>query len=244
MPVTSRWSIPLPEISLPTFVFGSPDQPLSDKLALIDATRPDTHFLSAQEFRSWAKRVAVGLQKAGLQRGDRVMLFSGNCLFYPIVFMGILMAGGVFTGANPTYVARELAHQLKDSGAKFLLTTDVSIDTALDAASEIGMSRDNIFIFNDDLYDGKGKSQKGLQYWDKLIASQAQGDKFAWEEPENAKETIACLNYSSGTTGVAKGVMITHYNHIANASQMMFLATLHPEYEERLKVERFLAVLP
>lgn len=244
MPIKSRWTISIPETSIPTYVFGDAKKPISDKLTFIDSTRPDTHFITFSQFRSWSKRVAVGLQKAGLQRGDKVLVFSGNCIFFPVAFMGILMAGGIFTGANPTYVSRELAHQLQDSDAKFLLTTEVSLDVAVDAASQIGMGKDRIFIFNDEIYDGKRTVRNGVEYWDKLVASEAEGERFVWEDPKDPKETLACLNYSSGTTGVAKGVMISHFNHIANAAQTIFFSTLHPEYKQRLPSEKYLAFLP
>lgn len=113
MPDRSRFTVPIPEVSLPTYVFGSPSKPISTKLALADALRPDTHFLTLSDFRLWSKRFAVGLQRAGIKDGDRVLLFSGNNLFFPVVIMGVLMAGGVFTGANPTYVARELARRFR-----------------------------------------------------------------------------------------------------------------------------------
>ena len=63
--------------------------------------------------------------------------------------LGVIMAGCVFTGANPTYVARELAYQLKDSGATYLICTEANPDTGLAAAKEIGMGTDTIFVFDD-----------------------------------------------------------------------------------------------
>ena len=59
-----------------------------------------------QPVLAFIRRFAAGLRKAGLQPGDRVLLFSGNSLFCPIVLLGIVMAGGIFTGANPGFVAR------------------------------------------------------------------------------------------------------------------------------------------
>ena len=246
MPDKSRWTCTIPEVSLPTFVFGSSTSPLpaGNALALIDANRPDTHYLTLSDFRLWSKRVAVGLQKAGLKEGDRVLLFSGNNLFFPALVMGVLMAGGVFTGANPTYVARELAHQLKDSEAKFLLSADGSLETALEGAKSVGFPKERIYIFDDEAFEGTGMSRLGAKNWKELVASQPEGERFEWKEPKNPKDTLCCLNYSSGTTGVAKGVMITHYNHIANASQVLYLHTLRANDAERKKKERFLCCLP
>jgi 4-coumarate--CoA ligase len=246
MPIKSRWSIPISEASLPTWVFGSPDQPLEngDKRALTDADRPDTHYLTLSQYRLWAKRVAVGLQRAGLQTGDRVLLFSGNNLFFPVMFMGIIMAGGIFTGANPTYVARELAYQLKDSGAKFLVCADGSLEVGLEAAKINGMSKDKIFIFDDAALDGTGKDRLGVKNWNNLIASTAEGERFRWKDARSSKETTVCLNYSSGTTGVPKGVELTHYNYVANCSQVIALIEMRDDHEQRLKEERWLCLLP
>lgn len=164
-----------------------------------------------------------------------MLLFSGNNIWFPVVFVGVLMAGGIFTGANPGYVARELAYQLKDSGAKFLLCADTSLEMGIEAADSIGMSRDCVFRFDDEVFEGTGKSRVGVRNWNTLLASEAESKGFQWHEPEDPNDAICCLNYSSGTTGVPKGVMITHYNYVANATQFAHLAYLHPDNEERTK---------
>lgn len=89
MTIHSRWNADIPECSLQKWLFGSYTGPLSDKPIFIDPERPDTHYLSLHDYRLWAKRLALGLQKAGLKPGDRVLLFSGNNLFFPVVFMGV-----------------------------------------------------------------------------------------------------------------------------------------------------------
>jgi 4-coumarate--CoA ligase len=244
MPIQSRWSIPIPEISLPSWLFGSPSAPLPDKRAIIDANRPNTHYLTLSAFRLWSKRVAAGLKKAGLQPGDRVLLFSGNNIFFPVIFMGIVMAGGIFTGANPTYVARELAYQLKDSGAKFLVCVDGSLHVGLEAAKINGMGKDRIFIFDDEALEGTGKSRLGVRNWRALIASVQEGEQFAWVDTKNPADTTAALNYSSGTTGMPKGVEITHYNYVANAEQVLAVFRLDEDYQERLETEQWLGFLP
>jgi 4-coumarate--CoA ligase len=172
---------------------------------------------------------------AGLQPGDRVLLFSGNNLYYPVAFLGILMAGGVFTGANPGYVTRELAYQLKDSGARFLLCADASLESGVEAAQSIGMGKERVFRFDDLLLDGTGTSRLGVKNWTALIEPESVGKSFKWFEPQDPKDTICCLNYSSGTTGVPKGVMITHFNYVANAVQFAHLAEQDPNEPEKRK---------
>ncbi|PGH10011.1 4-coumarate-CoA ligase [Blastomyces parvus] len=247
MPLKSRWSVQVPNASLITVVFKSPTHPLSKtKRCFLDATRPDTHFLTVHEYRLWCQRFAAGLRKAGLKTGDRVLVFSGNDLFYPVAFMGIVMAGGIFTGANPTYTPRELAYQLKDSGATYLLCADGSLDTGIAAAELIGMGKDRIFVFDGALFDGKGEGRKGCRYWGDLVASPAEGSNFAWDTlstPEEVDRTLA-LNYSSGTSGPPKGVQITHRNYVANLLQFQYSVYLRSDWEERDRSARWLCFLP
>jgi 4-coumarate--CoA ligase len=235
MPIHSRWQVPIDVCSLPTYLFGSPTASLPDKIAFYDADRPDTHYITFDAFRLWSQRFAAGLQKSGLKPGDRVLLFSSSNLYFPLAFMGVLMAGGVFTGANPGFVARELAYQLKDSDAKFLLCADASLELGVEAAESVGISKDRIFRFDDTLFDGTAESRLGVKNWASLMQSEEVGRNFSWYEPEDPKDAICCLNYSSGTTGVPKGVMITHYSYVANATQFSHLAQLHPDEPERRK---------
>jgi 4-coumarate--CoA ligase len=248
MPIKSRWSTPIPDVTLPTYVFGSPSEPLSDIPLLMDARNPDQHYLSAQTYRLWCQRFAVGLRRMGLEKGERVLLFSGNTIFFPVVLVGTIMAGGVFTGANPTYVPRELAYQLKDSGAKFLITADSSLDTALEAAKQNGFPEENIFLFDDGIptCEGKGQGRGRIRHWTALCADEEAGRWFEWAALtlEELKNTTVTLNYSSGTTGVPKGVEITHKNYVSNAVQMEFQSRLDPEFEVKNARAKLLCFLP
>lgn len=151
-----------------------------------------------------------------------MLLFSGNNVFFPVVFMGILMAGGVFTGANPGFVERELAYQLQDSGATFLICAEGSLELGIAAAASIGMSKERVFGFDDEgIFNGKGGEEKmGVKHWGTLLVSEEEGKKFEWWDVKDPKEEVCCLNYSSGTTGVPKGVMITHSAYVANVMQV------------------------
>lgn len=219
--------------SFQSYLFGKPGDELPDTPIFLDADRPETHYLTLRTFRLWSQRLGAGLKKAGLQPGDRVLLFSGNNIFFPVVFLGVLMAGGIFTGANPSYTARELAYQLKDAGAKFLLCTKDSLDVGIEATATAGMSKDQIFVFDDEVLTGGGPDHSGIRNWKVLFESEQVGERFRWYEPKDPKEETCCLNYSSGTTGNPKGVEITHYNYVANASQTKHLGELEPGWEEK-----------
>lgn len=247
MPLKSRWQIDIPNAHLASVLFTSPSQPLSKThRCFSEAARPDTHYFTTHDYRLWSQRFAAGLRRSGIRPGDRVLLFSGNDLFFPVVFMGIIMAGGVFTGANPTFVARELAYQLQDSGATYLICADASLDTGVEAAQIAGLPRDNVFVFDNAIYDGRGSGRLGCRYWGELVASVKEGDGFVWEElstPELADKNLA-LNYSSGTTGLPKAVEISHKNYIANMLQYVHHASLNPDHEARNARARWLCFLP
>ncbi|TGJ86459.1 hypothetical protein E0Z10_g2288 [Xylaria hypoxylon] len=245
MVIHSRWETPIPLCSLPKWVFGSSFGLLAESPQFIDPDNPETRVVTRAGYRLWSKRVALGLQRAGLKTGDRVLLFSGNNLFFPSVFMGIIMAGGIFTGANPSFVARELAYQLKDSGAYILISADASMEIAMEAAEQVGIPKHRVYSFDATGMDKqKGKARLGSQHWTSLLASEADAAKFDWVEPTDPKETTCCLNYSSGTTGVPKGVQISHYSYVANGEQVKYVENLDPKVEEKRKIDRQLCFLP
>lgn len=252
MVIKSEWQIPIPEVSLPTFLFGSPTAPLPDKPAFISTRNPEKHYLNLSDYRLYTQRFASGLLRSGLQPGDRVLLFSGNTLFFPTVVMGTIMAGGIFTGANPTYVTRELAYQLRDSGAKFLLCAEGSLETGLAAAKEVGLKPDQIFVFDDGsaVFEGEAVERDTpegkIRHWATLLDTVGAGKAYQWPELRTKEELdrVVALNYSSGTTGVAKGVMITHKNYVANCSQALHLSEQHPDHVAKAKRARYLCFLP
>jgi 4-coumarate--CoA ligase len=252
MPLQSRWSFETPKVSLPTFLFDSPTAPLPTTPAFISATEPDKHYLSVADFRLYAQRLASGLLRSGLQPGDRVLLFSGNTLFFPTVVLGVIMAGGIFTGANPTYVVRELAYQLKDSGARYLICAEGSLETGLGAAKEIGMDLDRVFVFDDGVKTFEGQrndkvtSQGTIRHWTALWDTEENGRAFHWPDlkTDEQLDRVIALNYSSGTTGVAKGVMITHKNYVANCAQQIYINELHPDWAAIRQRQRLLCFLP
>ncbi|KAI2605985.1 acetyl-CoA synthetase-like protein [Hypoxylon fragiforme] len=245
MVITSRWTAPIPKCSLQQWVFESSFGALSNEPQFIDPDRPETHFITKSDFRLWSKRFALGLVRAGLKPGDRVLLFSGNSLFFPVVFMGILMAGGIFSGANPSFVPRELAYQLKDTGALFMIAADASMEIAVEAAAEAGLPRSQIFSFDATPLDTQpGKARLGTRHWTSLLAPEAEGAKFDWVEPADATTAICALNYSSGTTGVPKGVEITHYSYVANGVGVTYVDQVDSDYEEKRKRARRLGFLP
>ncbi|KPM41804.1 hypothetical protein AK830_g4687 [Neonectria ditissima] len=160
MPIQSRWTTLVPEISLQKWLFGSSFDPLPDYPTFIDADQPE-RVLSFSDFRLWSKKIGLGLQNAGLKLGDRVLLLSGNHILFPSVFIGVLMAGGIVTGASPAFTPRELAYQLRDSEAAFLIVAPDLVATSMEAAKLAGLPISQIFVFDDAAAGTPGAAEQG-----------------------------------------------------------------------------------
>ncbi|KAH6984840.1 hypothetical protein BKA56DRAFT_717436 [Ilyonectria sp. MPI-CAGE-AT-0026] len=145
-------------------------------------------------------------------KGDVLGFFTPNHIDAVVTNFGVIWAGGVASPANPTYTAEELAHQLKDSQARALVTHTAFLQTALKAAELVNIPPENIIL----LGDGKDKHGR-CKHWTEVTA------KGAWIQPKrpnvDPRKDLVYLVYSSGTTGLPKGVMLTHYNMVANSCQ-------------------------
>lgn len=140
--------------------------------------------------------------------------FSPNSIDYPAVFFGVHWAGGACSTANPTYTAKELAYQMKDSGVAGIVTQVPMLPTVLEAAKTIGLSEDRIILLGD-ARDPTGK----FKHFTEIRGSSGLLGLSLRPRIDPKKDT-AFLVYSSGTTGLPKGVMLTHYNIASNLVQL------------------------
>ena len=193
--------ITIPNCSLTTFVLRHADR-LADKPALIEAATG--HALSYRELAEAIARTAAGLAERGFRKGDVFAIYAPNCLEYAVAFHAVSSRGGIVTTINPAYTADELAHQLADAGAKLLLTTSELLDKARDAAGQAGVSE--VFVVGD---------TAGATSFASLQSTGAPPNVAV--DPAN---DLVALPYSSGTTGLPKGVMLTHRNLVANVTQV------------------------
>jgi acyl-CoA synthetase (AMP-forming)/AMP-acid ligase II len=193
--------VTIPEVSLPAFVFADAAG-RADKPALIDG--PSGRTITFGELAGGARLVAGGLAARGFGRGDVFAIYCPNVPEYAVAFYGVLLAGGVNTTINPLYTVEELAFQLNDAGASYLLTIPLFVERAVEAAGRSGVRE--VFVL--------GEAEGATPFAELLRAGQP--------PPEVAIDPgtdLAALPYSSGTTGLPKGVMLTHRNLVANLCQ-------------------------
>ena len=135
---------------------------------------------------------------------------SFNDIHYPIFFLGITGAGGVFTGVNPAYTSYELAHTLKTAKVKWILTQPDLLNNVVKAAEQVNLPKDRIVIFNP---DGE-QAPSGFKQWNDLLQHGEQ-DWVRFNDLETSASRPAARLFSSGTTGLPKAADLTHYNLIA-----------------------------
>ncbi len=208
--------VEIPETPLTEFVFG--DSPSDKRIAMIDG--PTGVQWTFKELSDTIHRLAGGLVGLGLGPGTSVGLMAPNMPEYTIVFHAVAVAGASVTTINPTYGAEEVRFQLQDARATILFAARGFVDTAVEAAE--GTSVAEVISIG---------SVPGYRSIDDLMADPIE------QVPVDVHDQVVVLPYSSGTTGFPKGVMLTHYNLVANLAQSNAMLEYHSG-------EVALAVLP
>jgi acyl-CoA synthetase (AMP-forming)/AMP-acid ligase II len=193
--------VPLADVT--SFVFEHADS-YPDRAALIDG--PSGSVLTYGELVEQIRALGDGLAQRGFGPGDVLAVFMPNGPEYAVAFHGAAAIGGKCTTVNPLYTAKELGHQLVDSGARMLLTVPGFLETALEAAEQAGIG-DQVYVVGGDGGAGSFADLLGDPESAPAVEIDPQSD-------------LAVLPYSSGTTGLPKGVMLTHRNLVANLSQL------------------------
>jgi long-chain acyl-CoA synthetase len=179
----------------------------------------------SRDFAAW-------LQDKGMRKGDRIALMMPNILQYPVALFGAMRAGMVIVNTNPMYTARELRHQLKDSGARAIVVVDnfahvvekVRNDVPLELIVTTGIGDllgfPKSLLFNFMLkYVKRAVPGYKLPGAVRFSAALSTGSGLQLEPVELGLDDLAFLQYTGGTTGVAKGAMLTHRNMVANMLQ-------------------------
>ncbi len=204
----SQPAVPAPQIppqDITTFVLaGAGDR--ADKPALVDG--PSGRTITYGELDAHTSALAGALAARGIEQGDSICIYMPNLPEYAVIFHGVIRAGAINTTANPLYTATELRHQLHDSGAKMIFTVPPFLEHARDAADEHTDVGEIVLL-------GGDGSEEGVTDYEELLGAGAEPPQITLD-PEN---DLAVLPYSSGTTGLPKGVMLSHRNLVANILQ-------------------------
>lgn len=241
MPHKSLYAdVSIPDVDIFTLLFSRPSRPFPDiKELLTDGERPARSYTLAQ-LRNAATEFGKGLKALWQwKRGDVLAFYTPNDVDTPALTCGVLWAGGCASPANPLYTLDELTFQLTNSGAKALVTQLPFLPTAKQAAARAGIPEDRIILLGEE-GDPEGK----IRHWSS-IKSTAYCSRYAKTKVRPSKD-LAFLVYSSGTTGLPKGVCLTHYNVISNLLQMEPLegVYLKPSGGPGNTGDRLLGVIP
>jgi acyl-CoA synthetase (AMP-forming)/AMP-acid ligase II len=193
--------VTIPNISLPAFVFADAAKHAA-KPALIDG--PSGRTITYRGLVGGARLAAGGLAARGFQQGEVFAIYCPNLPEYAVAFYGVLLAGGTNTTINPLYTVEELSAQLNDAGASYLLTVPPFLDKAIEAAGRSGVRE--VFVLGE---------AAGATPFAALLRAGRQPPEVTIDPHAD----LAVLPYSSGTTGLPKGVMLTHHNLVANLCQ-------------------------
>ncbi|KAL2857669.1 hypothetical protein BJX68DRAFT_229293 [Aspergillus pseudodeflectus] len=214
MPVSSQYPpVDIPNIDLWTFLFERRDKPFpDDKVIYTDADTQRAY--TFQDVKQAAITFGQGLKSVfDWRKGDVLALYTPNSIDTPAVMYGTLWAGGVVSPSNPAYTVEELAFQLRDSGAKAVVTQLPVLDVARAAAKKVGIPDDHIILIGDQR-DPEARAKHFTSIRNISGATRFRRSKV------NPEKDLSFLVYSSGTTGVPKGVMLSHRNIVANSLQL------------------------
>lgn len=216
----------------------------ADSPAFINMGEVITFRKLEERSRAFAAYLQQGL---GLKKGDRVALMMPNLLQYPVALFGILRAGMVVVNVNPLYTPRELEHQLNDSGACAIVIVSNFAHTLEKVVENTAVRHVILTRLGDQLSTARGTLVNFVvKYVKRLVpkyhlphatsfrSALYQGYRMQYIKPDVNGDDLAFLQYTGGTTGIAKGAMLTHRNMLANLEQVK--ATYGPLLHEQREV--------
>jgi len=197
-----------------SLLFNRKDRPFPETQVIFQ----DADYLERQYTYAQIKQLSIDFGKGlksdfGFRKSDVLALYVPNDIDVGPVVWGTLWAGGIVSPANPGYTISELVYQLKDSGAKLLVTHMSALENAKKACKEVGIPESNILLLGKD-----GDPSRKLKHWKSVRNNDG---TYRMRTPKISPKTdLAFLVYSSGTTGRPKGVKLTHHNMTSNIEQI------------------------
>lgn len=210
-------------------LFEADAERFAERVGFVSIGKQVTYATMLQEARAFA----AWLVRNGLRPGERVALMMPNCLQYPAALFGTLFAGGVVVNVNPLYTPHELQHQLKDSGAVMIVVMEMFAATLQKALPGTAIRTCITTAMGDMLGGIKGFAINGAMRYVKRVVPHydlgsarrrwkrvmREGRKLPFRMIERQPDDLAFLQYTGGTSGVAKGAMLSNRNVVANVLQ-------------------------
>jgi long-chain acyl-CoA synthetase len=236
---------PFPEKSVYALLEESADR-FPDHPAVVFPVAPMAKRLTYREVAAQAAQLSRALASMGIRKGDRVGFVLPNCPQYVIAFYACQRLGAVVVGCNPLYTQRELSHQLQDAGIRIAIVLDLLFPLVDAVREEAGLDRVIVSRVGDYLrfpinklapLKQKREAKHEGHPWPPVPSG---ADVIWWVDlmdqtyPEvpvaavDAVEDVAALLYTGGTTGAAKGAMLTHHNMVSNVLQASSWFDIHP----------------
>jgi 4-coumarate--CoA ligase len=233
MPTKSSYpDVEIPDGDLWAFMFDRKDRDFANDKVLYRAVKSDRKY-TFTDVKVLATSFGEGLCNLWDWQKDEVLaMYAPNDIDYTPVIFGTFFAGGIVTPANPGYSAEELAYQLENSGAKALVTVKASLKSALEAARKVGIPEDRVLLLGAE----KDETHK-TKHWTNIRKTSG---ALRYRRRKAKPEDLAFLAYSSGTTGLPKGVMLTHRNIVSDL--VLVKGSIGTWYSSTQ--DKFLGVLP
>ncbi|TXG56042.1 hypothetical protein EZV62_017355 [Acer yangbiense] len=201
-------TVSVPDLTLPEFVLQDAEL-YADKVAFVEAVTGKSYTYS--EVARDTRRFAKALRSLGLRKGRVVVVVLPNVAEYGIVALGIMAAGGVFSGANPTAHSSEIKKQVEAADAKLIVTSGPIYEKVM--VKNLGIP---IIVM------GEERVESAMNWKELLEAADRAGGNNDFTNNEIHQNDLCALPFSSGTTGMSKGVMLTHRNLVANLCSTLF----------------------
>ncbi|KAJ2076797.1 hypothetical protein H4R24_005504 [Coemansia sp. RSA 988] len=222
---SSLGDIQEPSVDIPTFFFNALRQHnaftrgLSPRPVFIDGAREQQpKSLTLDKLEMMCSQLASGLyHNVGVRQGNVIAVVLPNSIYYPVVLMASLMVGASCTLVNPAYTSRELHHQLKDTQARHIVTTASLCATVASAIKLDDAAVGNCQLLVVDEIRPESTTLAVRTIFE--ISDMREFPRFILTSPSAVASTVAFIPYSSGTTGLPKGVLLSHRNIVANVLQ-------------------------
>lgn len=224
-PANVRYHIDYPNKSLGQ-MFDETVSKMPDTPAMIFAG----HTVTYRQFGDQVNRFTTALANLGVTKGERVGLMGPNCPQWEVAFFALLKLGAIVVQTNPMYVEPEIAHQMNDSGATTIIVFEMMYPRVKNVLKETPLQR--VIVFN---FLAPVKATPDMYSYDDLIKCEPALPELTIDPAED----LAVLQYTGGTTGISKGVMLTHNNLSANTQQV-----IEWSIDMKYGAERVLTILP